>query len=126
MTAAGASAQGKEDLVDETGTNLASPRTAGAGPPRTSSSPRNVSWITGGSLVRATWRLSLPMVAAALFHDLFSLVDLFFVGRLGAGAISASNVLQGLFFVGAFRWGRWKAVGRRHVEAQMVSLNGEV
>lgn len=106
MTAAGASAQGKEDLVDETGTNLASPRTAGAGPPRTSSSPRNVSWITGGSLVRATWRLSLPMVAAALFHDLFSLVD--------------------LFFVGAFRWGRWKAVGRRHVEAQMVSLNGEV
>ncbi len=93
--------QGKEDLVDETGTNLASPQTAGAGagPPRTASSPQKASWITGGSLLRATWRLSLPMVAAALFHDLFSLVDLFFVGRLGAGAISAvtiSGALMGI------------------------------
>ena len=39
------------------------------------------------------------MVSAALFHDLFSLVDLFFVGRLGAGAISAvtiSGALMGI------------------------------
>ncbi|MBN1916342.1 MAG: MATE family efflux transporter [Verrucomicrobia bacterium] len=31
--------------------------------------------------------------------------------------LAASNVLQGLIFVAAFRWGRWKRIGRAHVLA---------
>jgi len=47
------------------------------------------SWITHGSLLGATWRLALPMIGAALLQDLFSIVDMIFVGRLGPDAIAA-------------------------------------
>jgi len=50
------------------------------------------SWITDGHLVRAAWRLSLPMMGAALLDDLFTIVDLFFVGKLGPAAIAAVAV----------------------------------
>lgn len=52
----------------------------------------NASWICHGSLVGATWRLALPMIATGLLHDSFSIVDLFFVGRLGPAAISAVTI----------------------------------
>ncbi|MDY7009487.1 MAG: MATE family efflux transporter [Planctomycetota bacterium] len=49
----------------------------------------SISWITHGSLLAATWRLALPMIGAGLLQNLFSIVDIYFVGRLGPAAISA-------------------------------------
>lgn len=48
--------------------------------------------ITEGSLRSSFWKLSIPMMAGALFHNLFSLVDLFFIGRLGYIAVAALSV----------------------------------
>jgi len=50
------------------------------------------SWITEGGLVRATWRLALPMTVGVLFQDLLSIVDMVFVGSLGANAIAGVAV----------------------------------
>jgi putative MATE family efflux protein len=55
--------------------------------------------LTTGSLARGIWKIALPtMVTSALF-DLFNLVDMIFVGRLGPSAIAAvsmSGVLMGI------------------------------
>ncbi|MBU2474284.1 MAG: MATE family efflux transporter [Candidatus Omnitrophica bacterium] len=48
--------------------------------------------ITKGSLKSSLWKLAGPMIASALLHDLFSLVDLFFVGRLGYVAVAALSI----------------------------------
>ncbi len=64
--------------------------------------PGPASWITQGNLVRATLRLALPMVASALLHNLLSIVDMIFVGRLGRNAIAAvavSGVMLGLIYM---------------------------
>ncbi len=56
-------------------------------------------WITEGRLPRAVWRLALPMTATMLFHNLFSLVDMFFVGKLGDHALAAvafSGTMMGI------------------------------
>lgn len=56
------------------------------------------SWIIHGSLLGATWRLALPMIGTALLHDLFSITDMIFVGRLGKEAIAAvtlSGIIMG-------------------------------
>lgn len=49
-------------------------------------------WITDGNLPRAIWRLALPMTGAAVLADVFTLVDLFFVGKLGPAAIAAVGI----------------------------------
>jgi len=48
--------------------------------------------ITQGVLGSVIWKMSLPMMGAALLQDLFSLVDLFFVGRLGHIAVAALSI----------------------------------
>ena len=48
--------------------------------------------ITDGSLRGSLWKLAWPMVAGALLQDSFSLVDLFFVGRLGHVAVAALSI----------------------------------
>ena len=45
--------------------------------------------ILSGSLFAAMWRLAMPMMLAALLEDAYNLTDMYFVGRLGKGAISA-------------------------------------
>jgi len=50
------------------------------------------SWITDGNLVNSAWRLSLPMMGGALLDDLFTIVDMFFVGKLGLSALAAVAV----------------------------------
>jgi len=50
------------------------------------------SWITEGSLLKAIFRLSLPMMGAALLQGLFGLVDMLFVGMLGPVAVAAVGV----------------------------------
>ena len=40
--------------------------------------------ITEGSLRASIWKLAVPMMIGALLQDLFTLADLFFVGRLGS------------------------------------------
>ncbi len=67
-------------------------------PPDVGRSDRS-SWITQGNLPRAVWRLALPMTATMLFHSLFSLVDMFFVGKLGEHALAAvafSGTMMGI------------------------------
>ncbi len=63
-----------------------------AGQEGAAGSRKNASWITHGSLIGATWRLALPMIVTGLLHDSFSIVDLFFVGRLGPEAIAAVTI----------------------------------
>lgn len=48
--------------------------------------------ITNGSLRSSLWKLALPMMAGAAMQDLFTLVDLFFVGRLGYIAVAALTI----------------------------------
>src|SRR4030042_4147393 len=45
--------------------------------------------ITQGGIRHSIWKLAIPMMAGALLQDLFSLVDLFFVGRLCHIAVAA-------------------------------------
>jgi MATE family, multidrug efflux pump len=73
------------------------PTPAPAQQPRTD----RTAWITEGSLSRAVWRLSLPMTATMLFHNLFVLTDMYFVGQLpdsgvALAAVGASGVLMGV------------------------------
>ncbi|MCK4463417.1 MAG: MATE family efflux transporter, partial [Candidatus Omnitrophica bacterium] len=48
--------------------------------------------ITEGSLRSSIWKLAMPMMAGALLQDLFSLVDLFFIGRLGYIAVASLSM----------------------------------
>ena len=48
--------------------------------------------ITEGTLKSAIWKLAMPMMAGALLQDLFTLIDLFFVGRLGYVAVAALSI----------------------------------
>ena len=67
-------------------------------PPRTDAN----SWITQGRLVPAVWRLALPMAASMLLHNLFSLVDMYFVGMLGKealAAVGACGAMMGMIFM---------------------------
>lgn len=45
--------------------------------------------VTEGRLLPVALRLALPMVGSALLHDLFQIVDLYFVSRLGESAVAA-------------------------------------
>lgn len=51
--------------------------------------PPNTDLITGGSLFRAIAALSTPMLVSASLQNVQSLIDLFWVGRLGAEAIAS-------------------------------------
>jgi putative MATE family efflux protein len=48
--------------------------------------------ITEGSLTSAIWRLAMPMMIGAILQDLFALIDLFFIGRLGHIAVAALSI----------------------------------
>ena len=55
--------------------------------------------ITEGGLRSSLWKLAMPMIAGALLHDLFTLVDLFFVGRLGHLAVAALAIAGAIITV---------------------------
>lgn len=62
-------------------------------------------FVTEGGLLRVMWKLALPMMAGVALHDVFTLVDMMWVGRLGAesvAAVSLSGVLMGVSFMLAF------------------------
>ena len=48
--------------------------------------------ITEGGLRSSVWKLAMPMMAGALLQNLFSLVDLFFIGRLGYISVAALSI----------------------------------
>ncbi len=48
--------------------------------------------IVSGKLGASLWKLSLPMMAGMVLQNLFSLADLFFVGRLGHIAVAALSM----------------------------------
>lgn len=48
--------------------------------------------ITEGGLRSSLWKLAMPMIAGAVLQDLFTLADLFFVGRLGHLAVAALSI----------------------------------
>ncbi len=57
--------------------------------------------LTEGSILKAVWKLGWPTMVTIAFQDLFSLVDMFFVGKLGKEAIasvSICGVLLGFVF----------------------------
>jgi putative MATE family efflux protein len=49
-------------------------------------------WITRGSIPSAVWRLALPITATMLCQNVFSIVDMIFVGRLGKAAVAGVGV----------------------------------
>ena len=65
------------------------------------SSHKSKDTITEGSILRAIGSLSVPMLAGAVLQNLQSLIDLFWVGRLGpeavAGVAMSGTVLMVLF-----------------------------
>lgn len=48
--------------------------------------------ITEGRLHSSFWKLAMPMMAGAALQNLFSMADLFFVGRLGYVAVAALSM----------------------------------
>ncbi|MBW2092671.1 MAG: MATE family efflux transporter, partial [Deltaproteobacteria bacterium] len=52
--------------------------------------------LTEGNIFSGIWRLSVPMVASMILHDVLQLVDLFFLGRLGAAYV-AGLTMGGVF-----------------------------
>ncbi|MBC8526635.1 MAG: MATE family efflux transporter, partial [Candidatus Cloacimonetes bacterium] len=48
--------------------------------------------FTKGSIYKNTLRLALPMMTSIIFHDLFNIVDMFFVGKLGPAAVAAVSI----------------------------------
>ena len=48
---------------------------------------------------RAVWVLALPMMAGMLFHTLYAVVDMAFVGRVGPEALAAITFVGPFFFV---------------------------
>jgi len=55
--------------------------------------------LTEGSISRNIWRLALPMMGGAILQNLFNIVDMIFVGRLGpaaVGAVAMAGVLIGI------------------------------
>jgi len=59
--------------------------------------------LTEGNIIKNMWHLALPMMAANLLHNVFNIVDMFFVGKLGPEAIAAvamSGILLGVIWTG--------------------------
>jgi len=48
--------------------------------------------LTEGRLVGSIWHLALPLMITSALQDLFNIVDMIFVGRLGPAAIAAVSV----------------------------------
>lgn len=57
--------------------------------------------LTEGGIARNIWHLSLPMIASNLLQNMFNIVDMIFVGRLGPSAIAAvgmSGIILNMLF----------------------------
>lgn len=77
----------------------------GVGGDETVKPPVTGNFVTEGGILRAMWKLALPMMAGVALHDVFSLVDMMWVGKLGAesvAAVSFSAVLIGVSSMFAF------------------------
>ncbi|HPC36862.1 MAG TPA: MATE family efflux transporter [Candidatus Marinimicrobia bacterium] len=48
--------------------------------------------LVEGRLSRSIWKLAAPMMIGGALHDLFSMVDLFFVGKLGHIEVAALSI----------------------------------
>jgi len=60
--------------------------------------------ITESGLSSSLWKLALPLMAGALLQDLFTLADLFFVGRLGhieVAALAVSGIIISVIMMAA-------------------------
>ncbi len=55
--------------------------------------------ITEGGLGSSLWRLAMPMMLGAVLQDLFSLADLFFIGRLGHIQVAAISIAGAILSV---------------------------
>ena len=61
--------------------------------------PKTKRDLTRGGLTRNLWHLALPVMVSSALYDIFNIVDMIFVGRLGPEAIAAvsmSGILMGL------------------------------
>ncbi len=62
--------------------------------------PRKINTsITEGGLRSSLWKLAMPMMLGALLQDLFTLADLFFVGRLGHIQVAALSIAGAIITV---------------------------
>lgn len=98
----------------------------------TSSNRKAFRDITEGSTLKNILYLALPMMVGTFLQDLFNIVDMIFIGRLGPAAISGiaiGGVLQGLLFtvasgvsIGAVAVISRAYGGRRYEDAERASI----
>ncbi|MCK4234873.1 MATE family efflux transporter, partial [candidate division WOR-3 bacterium] len=48
--------------------------------------------LTQGNIIKNIWHLALPTIISSALWDLFNIVDLIFVGKLGPSAIAAVSM----------------------------------
>lgn len=61
--------------------------------------PENSNLLTSGSLTRGIFSLAGPMFASSILQNVQSLIDLFWVGRLGSAAVAALAVSGSIMFL---------------------------
>lgn len=91
--------------------------------------------LTQGSVARNIWHLALPLMVTSALMDVFNIVDMIFVGRLGAEAIAAVSicgVLMGIIRMGAMGISTGtvamvsRFVGKKEHEAARAALNQSI
>src|SRR5437879_11103559 len=80
---------------------------------------------TDGDLNRAILLLAVPMVLEMVLESLFAVVDVFFVGRLGADAVATVGLTESMIYL-IFAIAMGLGIGGMAVVARRIGEHGPV